>query len=52
MGFGRISADKSCQLIIKQVTQQAALEKMKYAEEYEAQQAAEAAKKAADNGPV
>ena len=49
MGFGRISADKSCQMIIRQVTQRSAMEKLKLAQEYDTKQAAAAAaKKAVD----
>ena len=50
MGFGRISADKSCQAIIKQVTQAAAVEKLRLAQEYDARDAAavEAKRKAAE----
>jgi hypothetical protein len=50
-GFGRISADKSCQLIIKQVTQAAAVKKLRAAQECDARQAAaaEAKRKAAED---
>ena len=42
MGFGRISADRSCQAIIKQVTQTAAVEKLRLAGEFDDKEAAAA----------
>jgi len=44
--FARISADKSCQNIIKQVTQQSAIEKVHAGQKYDAEEAAVALKKA------
>lgn len=52
MGFGRISAHKGCQLMIKQITDRSARQKLKAAQEYEVEQAAGAAKKSEDNGSV
>jgi len=40
MGFARISASEACQLVIRQVTQQGALEKMNFALQSAAQLAA------------
>ncbi len=52
MGFGRISSDKAAQHVIKQITQRSAKAKLKAAMEYDAQEAAEAVKKATEKSPA
>jgi hypothetical protein len=46
--LGRISSDKGAQLVIKQITDRGARAKLKAAMAYDAQQAAEAIKKATE----
>ena len=52
IGFGRISSDQGAQRVIKQITDRGARAKLKAAREYDAQNAAEALKKATEKSPA